>query len=83
MGAMSLWHDEASAFRRASVRPSSILISKCFFTIFYPILIPFASYDSTRWGIQNFYTEFWNSLNMLIYAHFSKIASSSSFLTRF
>ena len=48
MGAMSLWHDEASAFRRASVRPSSILISKCFFTIFYPILIPFASYDSAH-----------------------------------
>ena len=61
---------------------------KYFFAISYPILIPFALYDSTRWGIQNFYTVFWNSLNMLIYmyAHFkkiTKIASSSSFIDRF
>ena len=57
----------------------------CFFLISYPILIPFALYDSTRWGIRNFYTEFWNSLNMLIYVHFSKITkiASSSFIDRF
>ena len=48
-----------------------------FFAISYPILILFALYDSTRRGIQNFYKEFWNSFNMLIYAHFSKITSSS------
>ena len=64
-----------------------LTISKCFFfAISYPILIPFALYDSTRWGIRNFYTEFWYSLIMLIYVHFSKItknASSPSFVDRF
>ena len=56
-----------------------------FFPISNPILILFALYDSTKWGIQNLYTELWNSLNMLIYAHFSKITkiASSPFLTWF
>ena len=49
------------------------------------ILILLALYDSSRWGIQNFYTEFWNSLNMLIYAHFSKFTNNgfSLFVDRF
>lgn len=76
MGLMSLCRGEAPVVR-PSVCPSFVCrpsnISKCFFfAISYPILILFALYGSTRWGIQNFYTEFWNSLLMLIYAHFSK-----------
>ena len=34
--------------------------TKCYsFAIFNPISIPFVLCDSTRWGLQNFYTEFW------------------------
>ena len=36
------------------------LATKCFSSaISILILIPFASCDSTRWGLQNFYAEFW------------------------
>ena len=84
-GPMSLCHGVASVVcRPSSVRPASVVrrpslvrrpstISKCFFfAISYPISIPFALYDSTRWGIRNFYTEFSNSLIMLIYANLFK-----------
>ena len=34
--------------------------TKCYsFAISNPISIPFALCDGTRWGLQNFYTEFW------------------------
>ena len=59
-GRMSLCHWEASTVClsvRPSIRPSSVVIPQ-FQNASYPILFPFAIYDSTRWGIQNFYAEF-------------------------
>ena len=63
----------------------------CFFShISWPIFILFVLSDRARWGLQNLYTKFWNSLIMLIYANLFKItnkitknASSPSFLNRF
>ena len=37
------------------------------------ILILFVLSDSAWWGLQNIYTEFWNSLIMQIYANLFKI----------
>ena len=65
--------------------------TKCYsFAIFHPILIPFALCDSTRCGLQNFYTEFWPltpltfDLDLLpILYILLQIATPSPFLTRF
>ena len=47
---------------------------KCYFSvIFWPILILFVLSDRAWCGLQNFYTEFWNSLIMQIYANLFKI----------
>ena len=42
---------------------------KCYFSISWAILILFGLSDRAWWGLQNFYTEFWNSLIMQIYAN--------------
>ena len=56
----------------ASVCPSDVEI--CFFSVIsWPILILFVLSDRASWGLQNFYTEFWNSLIMQIYANLFKI----------
>ena len=48
-------------------------MKKCyFFVISWPILILFGLSDRAWWGLQNFYTEFWNSLIMQIYAYLFK-----------
>ena len=42
----------------------------CFFSLIsWPIFILFVLSDRARWRLQNWYTQFWNSLIMLIYAH--------------
>ena len=47
---------------------------KCYFSsISWPILILFVLSDRAWCGLQNFYTEFWNSLIMQIYANLLKI----------
>ena len=47
---------------------------KCYFSVIsWPILILFVLSDRAGWGLQNFYTEFWNSLIMQIYANLFKI----------
>ena len=47
---------------------------KCYFSsISWPILILSALSDRAGWGLQNFYTEFWNSLIMQIYANLFQI----------
>ena len=46
---------------------------KCYFSILPRILILFVLSDSAWWGLQNIYTEFWNSLIMQIYANLFKI----------
>ena len=46
----------------------------CFFSVIsWPILILFVLSDRTWCGLQNLYTEFWNSLIMQIYANLFKI----------
>ena len=56
---------------RASVRVSGLEI--CFFSVIsWPILILFVLSDRAWWGLQNFYTEVWNSLIMQIYANLFK-----------
>ena len=46
----------------------------CFFSLIsLPIFILFVLSDRARWGLQNLYTKFWNSLIMLIYANLFKI----------
>ena len=46
---------------------------KCYFSVIsWPILIPFGLSDRAWWGLQNFYTEFCNSLIMQIYAYLFK-----------
>ena len=43
---------------------------KCYFSsISWPILILFVLSDRAGWGLQNFYTEFWNALIMQLYAN--------------
>ena len=55
-----------------SVRAQNVKV--CFFSvIFWPILILFVLSDRAWCGLQNFYTEFWNSLIMQIYANLFKI----------
>ena len=57
---------------RLCVRPC--VNEKCYFSsISWPILILFVLSDRAWWGLQNFYTEFWNSLIMQIYANLFKI----------
>ena len=47
---------------------------KCYFSVIsWPILILFVLSDRAWCGLQNFYTEFWNSLIMQIYANLFKI----------
>ena len=46
---------------------------KCYFSISWPTLILFVLSDRACWGLQNFYTEFWNSLIMQMYANLFKI----------
>ena len=42
--------------------------AKCHFSVIsWPILILFVLSDRAWWGLQNFYTEFWNSLIMQVY----------------
>ena len=46
----------------------------CFFSLItWPIFILFVSSDRARWGLQNLYTKFRNSIIMLIYANLFKI----------
>ena len=57
---------------RVSVRAQNVKV--CFFSfISWPILILFVLSDRAWCGLQNFYTEFWNSLIMQIYANLFKI----------
>ena len=57
--------------------------------ISWPIFILFVLSDRARWGLQDFYTKFRNSLIMQIYANLFKITNkitknaSHSFLNRF
>ena len=47
---------------------------KCYFSVIsWPILILFVLSDRAWCGLQDFYTEFWNSLIMQIYANLFKI----------
>ena len=47
---------------------------KCYFSVIsWPVLILFGLSDRAWCGLQNFYTEFWNSLIMQIYANLFKI----------
>ena len=56
----------------ASVRAQNVKV--CFFSVIsWPILILFVLSDRAWCGLQNFYTEFWNSLLMQIYANLFKI----------
>ena len=56
---------------RASVRAQNVKV--CFFSVIsWPILILFVLSDRAWCGLQNFYTEFWNSLIMQIYANLFK-----------
>ena len=50
-------------------------MKKCYLELchFWPILILFVLSDRAWCGLQNFYTEFWNSLIMQIYANLFKI----------
>ena len=63
-----------------SVRAQNVKV--CFSVISWPILILFVFADRAWWGLQNFYTEFWNSLIMQIYSKSTKNATSL-FLGRF
>ena len=64
--------DQETGSVRVCVRPSDVEI--CFFSVIsWPILILFVLSDRAWWGLQNFYTEFWNSLIMQIYANLFKI----------
>ena len=68
----------------ACVRAQNVEI--CFFSVIsWPILILFVYLIGAWCGLQNFYTEFWNSLIMQIYANLFKIndATCLSFLGRF
>ena len=57
---------------RPSVRAQNVKV--CFFSVISRrILIPFVLSDRAWCGLQNFYTEFWNSLIMQIYANLFKI----------
>ena len=50
-----------------------------FSVIFWPILILFVLSDRAWCGLQNFYTELWNSLIMQIYANLFKIKEKCYF----
>ena len=57
-----------------SVRPGSKINEKCYFSVIsWPILILFILSDRAWCGLQNVYTEFWNSLIMQMYANLFKI----------
>ena len=66
---------------RACVRASGLKINeKCYFSLIsWPILILFVLSDRAWCGLQNFYTEFWNSLIMQIYANLFKISEKCYF----
>ena len=49
----------------------------CFFLISWPIFILFVLSDRARWGLQNLYTKFRNSIIMLIYANLFKITTKN------
>ena len=54
---------------------------KCYFSVIsWPILILFGLSDRAWCGLQNFYTEFWNSLIMQIYANLFKINEKCYFV---
>ena len=62
-----------------SVRPSG-LNEKCYFSVIsWPILILFVLSDRAWCRLQNFYTEFGNSLIMQIYANLCKITEKCYF----
>ena len=65
---------------RASGLKSMKMLLLCHFL---PILILFVLSDRAWCGLQNFYTEFWNSLIMQIYSKSMKNATSLSFLADF
>ena len=51
----------------------------CFFSLIsWSIFILFVLSDRARWGLQNLYTEFQNSLIMQIYANLFKITKNAS-----
>ena len=53
--------------------------TKCYFSISWALLILFGLSDRAWWGLQNFYTEFQNSLIMQIYSKSMKNATSPLF----
>ena len=54
----------------------------CFFHISWPIFILFVLSDRARWGLQDLYTKFRNSLIMQIYSK-SQIKSQKMLLIHF
>ena len=65
-------YETGSVHVRVCVRAQNVEI--CFFSVIsWPILILFVLSDRAWWGLQKFYTEFWNSLIMQIYANLFKI----------
>ena len=70
MGALKLLHRFLKFINYANLFKIN---KKCYFSISWAILILFVWSDRVWWGLQNFYTEFWNSLIMQIYANLFKI----------
>ena len=73
------WAIAVARLRRLSVRRPSVLRLSSVHNFKMLLLCHFVpDFNSvcfiwyTRWGIRNFYTEFWNSLNMLILGAFFK-----------
>ena len=83
----SSWGDYETGSVRVCVSVRAQNVKVCFFSVIsLPILILFVLSDRAWCGLQNFYTEFWNSLIIQIYANLSKSmknATSLSFLGQF
>ena len=78
MGASKLLHRILKFINYANLCKFKIN-KKCYFSISWAILILFVLSDRAWWGLQNFYTEFWNSLVMQIYANLFKINAKCYF----
>ena len=70
MGASKLLHRNLKFINYANLFKIN---EKCY-SISWAILILFVLSDRAWWGLQNFYTEFWNSLIMQIYSKSTKNA---------
>ena len=73
MGASKLLHRILKLINYANLCKFIQINEKCYFSILQQILILFVLSDRAWWGLQNFYTEFWNSIIMQIYANLFKI----------